>query len=393
MRTVRKGFLLFYLLNKRLMKRYSFLVILGMIPILTAGMFLAARGDSGVLHIMLCREKEGDVLAEQVIRDLSEQDSILRFSVENSAEKAYEAVRTGQADAVWMFSGDLQEKADAYTSGQRRAAPLVTVVEREDTVFLQLAREKLYSVLYPYLSYGLYKNYICMELTDGTPVSEEELREEYEYSEVTENIFQFSYRNTQDETGRQEETNYLLAPLRGLLALLVLLCGLTAALFYRQDREQKLFFLIPEGRKWFFPYIYHMTAVLDAAVVVLFTFCITHIMISWKRELPIMLLYCIACIGFSSLLGRICGNVQRLSTCIPILVLAMVVLCPIFISLRNYRMLQYLFPPFYYLQSIHNSHYIKYMLIYTVLLYGFDLVAGKHSDPPFHRGGFPQLHK
>lgn len=375
MKSLQKAFLMIFLLQKRLMKKYSFLVILGMIPVLSVCMFLAAGGESGVLHIVLCGENEQDDLAEQVIEELTGQKSILNYSVEPSADMAYQQVREGRADAAWIFSAGLADGVEAYTSYREDPAFLVTVVEREETVFLQLARERLYSALYPHLSYALFKNYITLDLAVGVEIPEEELRAEYASIQVDDGIFRFSYRNTDDRVDREAETNYLLTPLRGLLALVVLLCGFAASLYFEQDKAEKLFVQIPLGRGIFFPYLYHLPAVMDGAAAVLLTYFITHIFLSRGRELGLMALYCAACIGFCNLLRKICGTIQRLSTCIPLLMLAMVALCPIFISLRQFRMVQYLFPPFYYLQCIHNTGYIKTFLLYIAALYGLDLTA------------------
>lgn len=375
MRILQKVFLFFFLLHKRLIKKYSFLVILAMVPVLSAGMFLAAGEESGVLHIVLCGENEQDDLAKQVIEELTEQKSILNYSVEPSAEMAYQQVREGKADAAWIFSAGLEDGVEAYTSYREDPAFLVTVVEREDTVFLQLARERLYSALYPHLSYALFKNYVKFELAAGEEIPEEELRAEYAVLQVDEGIFRFSYRNTDDQVDREAETNYLLTPLRGLLALVVLLCGFAASLYFEQDKAEKLFVQMPIGRGIFFPYLYHLPAVMDGAAAVLLTYFVTHIFLSWERELTLMALYGAACIGFCNLLRKVCGTIQRLSTCIPLLMLAMAAFCPIFISLRQFRMVQYLFPPFYYLQCIHNTGYIKVFLLYIATLYGLDLSA------------------
>ncbi len=365
-----------FLLQKRLMRKYSFLVILGMVPLLTAGMFLAAKKESGMQRILLCKENEEDAVSTKIIEELLCQKSVFTYAEETSVEAAYEAVRTGKADAAWILSDGFEEGVYAYTSGHGKRWPLVTVVEREETVFLQLARERLYSVIYPYLSYALYENYITSELVQEEAVSKEELQAEYAAVTVKEGIFSFAYRNAGDQADREEETNYLLMPLRGFLLLLVLLCGMAASLYFEQDKQEQIFDRLPMGKSLFFPYIYHLPAVFDGAAVVLLTFYSTHILVSWRRELPLMALYCAACVGFCDLLRKLCGTIQRLGVCIPLLVLGMVVFCPIFINLRRFRMIQYLFPPFYYLQSLHNSHYISYFLLYTAAVYGVAKIFG-----------------
>lgn len=375
MGSVRKTLVIFVLLQKRLLKKYSFLVILAIVPVMAFGMFLAAGEESGVLHILLCREDERDDMAKQVMEELTGQKSILRYSEAASADIACLEVQSGAADAAWIFPEGFGESVDACISGGKVPESLVRVVEREDTVFLQLAREKLYSALYPHVSYALFQNYITVDLAAGEEVSQAELKEEYEKTRVEGGIFRFSYRNAADATDTEAETNYLLTPFRGLLALLVLLCGFAASLYFEQDKEEKLFVRMPLGRGMLFPYLYHLPAVADGAAAVLLTYYVTHIFLSWKREVPLMALYCAACIGFANLLRKICGTLQRLAACIPVFMLAMVALCPIFISLRQFRTVQYLFPPYYYLQSVHHTGYIKYFLLYIAVLFGLDLAA------------------
>lgn len=377
MKYLQKALLLLFLLNKRLMKKYSFLVILGMVPLLAAGMFLAAKEESGMLRILLCQEDEEDIVSAEIVGELLKQKSVFAYAKEASVEAVYEAVQTGKADAAWIFSDEFEEGVQAYAFYQDRRTPLVTVVEREETIFLQLARERLYSVIYPYLSYALFENYITLELSPEENISKEELQTEYEVVKVKDGIFRFAYRNAEDRIDKEDETNYLLTPLRGFLLLLILLCGMATSLYFQQDKQEQRFLRMPMGKGLFFPYLYHLTAVLDGAVIVLLTFRVTQILLSWRRELPLMALYGAACVGFCNLLRKLCGTIQRLSVCIPFLVLAMVVFCPVFIHLERFRMIQYLFPPFYYLQSLHNVHFMRYFLVYTAALYGVDLLFSR----------------
>lgn len=369
MTRIKKFFLLFHLLNKRILKRYSFLIILGIVPLLTAGMFLAAKEDSGVLHIVLCQENPEDELSGRVLQELLDQQSILRYTRAESTEEARQSVESGNADAAWIFLDEMQEKLDAGVASGGDREPLLMVVEREDSVFLQLARERLYGELYSHLSYSMYKDY-CLELLEGKDISEEKLREEYETIRVEEGLFLFAYAG---ETREQaEETNYLLTPLRGMLALLILLCGLTGSLFYQQDKEKRLFECMPVGNRKLFPYLYHAPAVANASAVVLITLLITGMWVGTAREVGILLLYGTACIGFCNLIRKLCRNLQGLAVCIPLLLCAMLVICPIFISLRSMRLAQFLFPPFYYLQALHDMNYLKYMIGYIIIVYGID---------------------
>ena len=50
------------------------------------------------------------------------------------------------------------------------------------------------------------------------------------------------------------------------------------------------------------------------------------------------------------------------------LLAAMLALCPIFLNLQHFRAGKLLLPPWYYLQSIHNTRYLYGMAVYTVIL-------------------------
>ena len=144
-----------FLWNKRLCKKKSFLALLFLFPLLTIGMQWISGQESGVLHILLYEQEPSDAWTKQIVNELLQMDSIIWFERTEQLEQAYEQVQVGKADAIWIFS-DVQEKIEAvFQTGERREA-IVNIIEQTDTIALHLAREKLYGVLYPYLSYEFY---------------------------------------------------------------------------------------------------------------------------------------------------------------------------------------------------------------------------------------------
>lgn len=371
---IKRFFLLFHLLNKRIIKRYSFLVVLCLVPLLVAGMFLAAKEDSGILHIVLCREDSEDELSGQIIEELLAEKSVLRFTKEESLDTASLLLEQGEADAIWVFADNMQEIIRENTTGKNNIKPIVTVIEREENVFLHLARERLLGVLYSDMSYSLYRNY-CLELLEGQDISEEKLWEEYQVLQVTGGIFSFE-RLGEDAVDVNTE-HYLLAPLRGLLSLVILLCGFTASMYYQQDRADGIFTCMRVGNRRLFPYIYHGPAIFDASLVVMITLFFTGIWNGWQRELTAMFIYGLMCAAFCNLIRKILRSLQGLAAGVPILICVTLVICPVFISLRGFRMLQFLFPTFYYLQLVSGSAYLKHAVIYLMVIYGVDICLGK----------------
>ena len=90
-----------------------------------------------------------------------------------------------------------------------------------------------------------------------------------------------------------------------------------------------------------------------------------------------MALYALACVGFAELMRRLAGDTARLGVAIPILTLAMLALAPIFFDLRKWRALQLLFPPFYYLNGVHNPMYLGFLAAYTLAVFALSCAVGR----------------
>ncbi|MBR4719237.1 MAG: hypothetical protein IKP31_03220, partial [Lachnospiraceae bacterium] len=173
--------------------------------------------------------------------------------------------------------------------------------------------------------------------------------------------------------------SYLFTPLRGILLLLVLLCGLAAAMYYREDLDKEIFTWMPVGNKWVFEHVYLLTALADGGIVALLTFFITGLAAPSFTEVLLMILFIFSGTCFSSIIRRITFNLRSLATFIPILMLSMLVICPVFIYIRGLRGLQLLLPPFYYLMAQNNMSYLNYFVIYSGSIIAVDVLFGLGS--------------
>ena len=66
----RKMLLWYFMLSKRLLKKYTFLLLLCAIPLLVVGMQVVSKQDSGMLTIVLCQENPEDSLSSKIVEDL-----------------------------------------------------------------------------------------------------------------------------------------------------------------------------------------------------------------------------------------------------------------------------------------------------------------------------------
>ena len=360
MRKIRRFFLWYWLLTKRLLKRPAYLAVLLMIPLFAAAVTLFSRQDSGALTVALCLEDPADPVASAAADRLLTGESILRCVPAESAEQAREAVRTGRADAAWIFGSGLDSRLDSfvrYGSGR-----LITVVEREDNIFLMISREKLYAALYPELSFALFRS-SAADL--GLELSEQSLRDRYAGGFSAEELIRFAYV---DGTLVDSDGSYLTAPLRGILALLLLLSGMASGMYcYREEREESFVWLSAAKRR-LLPVLCHLTAMLPPALAMLIALSLAGLSLGPGRELLMLLLYLPCCALFCEVLRCLCPREEHYGVLIPILAVAILVFCPIFLSLDLALPLRRLLPPAYYLDAAFSLRALRPMLLYLAAL-------------------------
>lgn len=106
-------------MNKRLFRKWSFLLILCLVPLLTAGMRLAAGQESGVLSIALYLPESGDGLSAEIPGRLEGRDGVLRYVACGTEEEARRMVEAFEADAAWIFPEKLEESLRDAASHKR----------------------------------------------------------------------------------------------------------------------------------------------------------------------------------------------------------------------------------------------------------------------------------
>lgn len=363
----------YYIFNKRLFKKPSFLIILLLVPMLIFSLnIVSANEDSGIMTIALAKEDNEDPLATEIVDSLRKSRSLIRFIPCETINEASTLVEKGKADAAWIFPEKMQEKIDKFTDLIHGRNAFVKLIEKESNVFMLLAHEKLTSVLYPYCSFSLYKDFVRDNIIALDILSDAELQEYYHAIEAEgADIFQFSYLDS-NESAENRLTDYLLTPLRGLMSALIMLGGFAVAMFYMQDEANKKFDWIKSGKRFPFAIGYHMTAVLNMGIIVLIALFVTNMNVSLARELISMALYIIITVGFCMAVRLICRDIRIFGAVIPALLIGMIALSPVFFDIKNLPFLQYLLPTYYYLNSIYNINFLYSMILYAVLIYGFD---------------------
>lgn len=357
----------YWILTKRMLKKLSFLLLLCTIPLMVFGMRQMSEQESGIVTLALCAEDQQDQAAWEVIEKLTSEDSVARFLIVQNEEEGRKAVLENRADAAWIFSSSLQDRLLEYGSG-KKTHKAVKIIEREDSVGLQLAREKLYGILYSDIAYGIYTDFVKEELLGNDEraflEAKEELDLDYQKNHMEKSIFEFSFLQDQSDGETRQAESYLMVPLRGILALMVILCGMAANLYFLQDESKGIMAGYNMRKRRHLLYLYQVIAMVPAAIAVLIAYKASGIAVGMGREIVCMLLYIVGATIFGAFVTAFCRRLEVLAALIPVLMITLMVLCPVFFAVRHLHGIQMIFPPYLYLFGTFNDTFILRQLLY-----------------------------
>lgn len=355
----------FWMLSKRLYKKPSFLILMLLIPLCVALFAGAAQEKSGFVHIILAREQADDPVATAVMEDLLDEEGLILFTQAADTQSAWEAVQTGQVDEAWIFPANTQERINQFVSG--KAKYIVQIVTREETVSARLSREKLAATVYAYCAKAYYIDYVRSEFPQLDHLTDEKLSVYFEEVKVNEDLF--VYGNPADVSGTQQ-VNYLTSPIRGLLAVVMLLSSMAATLYYMQDEAAGTFAWVPERKKGLTALCCIVTAAVNISVIVLLSLAFSGLMGNPFKEIAALILYSLCCGAFCLLIKQIFTTIRTYASVVPLVAVLALALCPVFFDFRGMLLWQHLLPPTYYINTSFDSKYLLYMLGYIIASLG-----------------------
>lgn len=374
-----KIFKWFFMLNKRLYKKASFIIILALIP-LCVGLFTSiAQKEKGFMHIILV-QTEPDSASQEIVDDITSTPSVVRFSHSTSPQDATEAVKTGEADEAWIFPADTKGRTEGYL--KYGADKFITVISREKTVFSMLSREKLSSAVYKYTAKAYYLDFARTEVEGLDNLSDKDLIAYFENVSIDEELFVFS-NPSDSSTDSKGAVNYLTTPIRGLLACLIMICGLASALYLMKDEQNGTFSWASDRNKLPIGFASMFIAVLNVSLVALVSLFVSKLNAPVGKEILVFFMYSISCTIFCMLLKQIISGIRLFAATLPLISIIALAVCPVFFN--THLSIQLAFPPTYFVNAIYNDKYILYMGIYTlvcfalcIIIYFFKKIRTKH---------------
>lgn len=347
------------LLNKRLWKKPTFLVLLLLIPLLTVCYTQTTRQEPGLVSVALAQEAP-DPLAETFIEELLQASGMVRFRVCEAPDEAIELVQTGDTDLAWIFPGNLQSKIEAFVRTPSRDQAFIRVYQREDNVLLMLTREILGGQLYRSSSKSLYLQALRELLPEAQTLSDETLLAHYGAVDAPDTLFFFT------QEGYVPNTGHLTAPIRGILAVVVMLGSLAAALYHMEDLSAGTFAWLRQDRLVLAELAGQLLTTVNLALVSLVALCLSGLSGPLGRELLLWGGLCLCGSSFSMMLRRLCGHPGVLGALMPLLAVGLLVLCPVFFDTSLLNPLPWLLPPTYCIRGLQDSRILWYVPLYSL---------------------------
>ncbi len=354
----------FLLLNKRLYKKITYIGILLLIPVMVFVFNMAAQEPSGIATIVIGREDPNDPVTAGIVEQLKKEAIVLSIQ-EAAPEKALEQVQAGKADAAWIFPADMQGKIRAFVNEEENSTEFIKVVEREQTVVLRLAREKLSGAVFERVAKMMYLDKVRDNVPEMKDKPDQELLAYMDKTGVTGELFAFYdiYGNVREESG-----NYLTTPLRGMLAILATISAVVTAMYYQKDQERGIFSLLPERSRIFGELGYQMISALNILAFIMIALFSAGLNVALWHEIVLFILFSICCSLFGMAVRTVFGGGRILAVLIPVMALVMFVVCPVFFDIAEMQKIQLLFPPTYYITGAYNYMYLLYMVLYSLVL-------------------------
>lgn len=348
------------LMTKRLMKKPSFVIILVLLPVILIMYRFIIRQDSGTLRACLYVPEGSDSFTWAVAEGLVKDDSTAVFYLAPTEEDLYSDVIAGRAEAGYVFPKDLNQRLL-----KQNWSGAIKMVVSDTSQFAAFVNEIVTVELFEQMSEDLLADYLVNR--SGIEFNETELRafirenlsKQDERGDVIELHYRDFYTNEEIEAKEVLEENYLTKPIRGTVALFVMLAGFAGLVFWFQDNAEGRFKVMSYEKRPVINYGSLLLPTLLAGTVGLVCILIAGLSINVFAEIGLMLLYCIFVTGVCEMIRMIVPSVNAICAVIPIFAIASYLCCPIILDLKKtvpvVVYLRKILPPDYYLQAYNGT--------------------------------------
>lgn len=352
--------------TKRFFRQPLFLMLLICLPVGTMLFSYQAQKKSTAVTVGLVWEDTGGI-EEEIAERLGEHRGVAVFVRCDSEEELKRRVADGQLTCGYCFGAGMEER---LKKGEYKG--LIRQYYREGTLLRAIVAETVFAAVYDRYGERIARDYVINSgLYDTYRLSENEIASLYQRQHETRATFHFSY--DEGTPAQRSLGDYLTAPLKGGMALLILLSGFCGIIVWLEDKRKGLSVAAPAGVRPFLPYLSAGIPVVVLSVAGIISEMISRFSFLSVKEIACIAIYDIMVIMFVTVFagsGLSCRTMWGIALCT---VFAGAVATPIFVNLSavipGIGILSWVCPPAYYLKAVYGgAGAFLFMAVGTALL-------------------------
>lgn len=343
------------LISKRLLKNPVFMATLLLIPAIVLSIRFFAGNTDSFLRVAVYTSSSAPDTTEQMLVDylLDHSGNAVTFYQSSSESELREDVKEGYATCGYIIPASLDQKITRF---QTDLTPVLKTIRPKNEFRTKIIDELVYSGVYKFLSFNILTGFVNKKINSDVS---QELKYMYNNYVGAQVFFEYEMSDgSENKILNRADTSYMLLPVRGMAAVLLLLAGMTGTLFWYEDREKHLFTWLSETEKKKIQILYLLTPTLWAGTSTLLSISLTGISSGLFNELLCMSLYLFAITAFCHLLSFLLPKLEWMLAAIPLFTAGSLIVCPVFINLSStipvFHYIQKLIPVTYYLNSLYS---------------------------------------
>ena len=365
----------YLLLLKRFFRKKSYILMLLLVPLMVFLLKEVGHGQNSIMSIGVYIPGE-DASSQALRENLEHETGAIQYQFYDSEDDLKSDVANQTLTEGWIVPEDLDALVQQVASNQY-PSERVQVIIREAGLSHLLGKEIICSRIYPSVAKQLLINYMRLSISDGEMSTEQisHIEKSFDSFGLSDSLFKASYIDSSE----MNETPVILMPLRGILAMWLMLCGIATSMYYLEDQENGLFIWWHSKMRFCRDLGYYTVAFIAPSIITVISLIYSGTFTTATKELPALILYVLATIFFSMALRIIGSGKKFLGMLTPALIILSTLLSPVFVDLKSLRQIQKSCPAFHYLSSIHDTYYMVSLLIYTIFLGGLVILLLKLS--------------
>lgn len=370
------------LLTKRLLRKPSFILTLLLTPLFVLFLQRSLHSGDAILQVALCTESSDPSALESTLltKMTDASNSTVHFYICDSLSELKDDLDNNRAVCGYLFPRNLEQKLEEHA---RKNTAIITAYHRSSATETRLLDEFVYRMIYEELAYDIVEQHIYDKKREN---QSDRLRTLYKQYQQDYTFIRFEYADGSDnQILNQQNSNYLLLPIRGICSVLILLAAMTGTIFWYEDQERKLFLWLPQPYKALVPFLYSLIPAVLAGICGIIAIIMTGFARQILQECICMGLFLLAITAYSMLLRELLPGANSYLASIPLSVIGSILLCPIFADLTAalplLKPLRMLSPVSYYLNSIYMVQARWELFIYSVLIFAVAIGIHTHTKP------------